>query len=29
MSFWYFYNKSYYSVAIVTLEKTDNFGNSE
>lgn len=29
MSFWCLYNKSYYHVAIVTLEKTGNFGNSE
>lgn len=29
MSFWYLYNKSYYRVAIVTLEKTGNSGNSE
>lgn len=27
MPFWYLYNKSYYHVAIVTLEKTGNFGN--
>lgn len=29
MTFLYLYNKSYYHITIITLEKTGNFGDSE